>query len=152
MAVSAETTESKGKSRFGVIALALLVGLGVGSAGFMFFGRPAAPRTQTETPKVKEVLHLETFTVDLSDPDQKTYLRVGIDLGLDHETKSGGGAPPTALVRDTILTVLMGAKPADLMSLEGKQKLKERILQALRDRAPELGVHEVYFTEFLMQR
>jgi flagellar basal body-associated protein FliL len=152
MAASAETTESKGKSRFGVIALALLVGLGAGSAGIMFLGCPAAPRVETAKPTVKEVLHLETFTVDLSDPEQKTYLRVGIDLGLDHEIKSGGGAPPNALVRDTILTVLMGLKPADLMSPEGKHKLKEHILQSLRDRAPELGVHEVYFTEFLMQR
>jgi len=151
MAVSAETQESKRKSPFVLIALALLAGLGIGGAGVVLFGHPR-PKTDDDKPKVKEVLHLETFTVDLSDPEQRTYLRVGLDLGLDHETKSGSKAPPTALVRDTILTVLMAAKPADLVSLEGKQKLKEHILQALHDRAPELGAHEVYFTEFLMQR
>jgi flagellar basal body-associated protein FliL len=151
MAVSAETPASKRKSPFALIALALLAGLGMGSAGIVLLGH-ARPRTDDDQPKVKEVLHLETFTVDLSDPEQRTYLRVGIDLGLDHETRSGSKAPPTALVRDTILTVLMAAKPADLTSLEGKQKVKEHILQALHDRAPELGAHEVYFTEFLMQR
>jgi len=34
----------------------------------------------------------------------------------------------------------------------GKAILKERLATALRERAPELGVREIYFTEFLVQR
>jgi flagellar protein FliL len=151
MAAPAETQKAKKKKTIAFIVLAWVAGLGAGSLSFTLL-RCVGPRAEAGSPKIKEVLHLETFTVDLSDPEQKTYLRVGIDLGLDHETKNGKEAPPTALVRDTILTVLMSAKPAELASPEGKQKLKEHVLQALQNRAPELGTREVYFTEFLMQR
>jgi flagellar basal body-associated protein FliL len=55
-------------------------------------------------------------------------------------------------VRDTILGVLARAQPDEVLSREGKEKLKQELLQGLRARAPELGVQEVYFTEFLVQR
>lgn len=57
-----------------------------------------------------------------------------------------------ARVRDTILGVLALAKVEDLMTAAGKNKLKQDLLRALQERAPELGVEEVYFTEFLIQR
>jgi len=103
--------------------------------------------------EVKFVLHLETFTVNMNDPEQKTYLRIGIDLGLGVAPKGEGkAAAPTALVRDTILNVLMAAKPDEVTNSDGKKQLKQRLLDALQERAPELQVREVYFNEFLMQR
>jgi flagellar FliL protein len=64
----------------------------------------------------------------------------------------GKGPAPNALVRDTILSILTATKPDDVMTAEGKKQLKQRLLDALQERAPELEVREVYFTEFLMQR
>ena len=55
-------------------------------------------------------------------------------------------------MRDTILGVLAEAKVDDLMTAPGKTQLKENLLHALQARVPELGVEEVYFTEFLIQR
>ena len=113
----------------------------------------AAPAHSASAP-VAAVLHLETFTLNIDDPEQRTYLRVGIDLGLDHDPKDqkGPAASPTAVLRDTILNVLMATKPQDVTTIEGKRKLKEQILAALRERVPDLGVREIYFTEFLVQR
>jgi flagellar basal body-associated protein FliL len=107
-----------------------------------------APESQTQ---VRSTLHLETFVLNLADPDQRAYLRVGIDLGLGREEKRDEAAL-TAPVRDTILGVLAQAKADELMTAEGKTKLKESLLKALQERIPELGVQEVYFTEFLIQR
>ena len=147
------TDSEKKKSPLLLVTLTLVVGLGGGAAGLAYF-RPATAKSQESEPSnVKAVLHLETFTVDLSSPEQKAYLRVGIDLGLSHDLKGqSDGGTPTALVRDTILGVLMAAKPDDLASSDGKQKLKDQILKALSHRAPGLGALEVYYTEFLMQR
>jgi flagellar basal body-associated protein FliL len=78
-------------------------------------------------------------------------LRVGIDLGLNRETKREETAPVSE-VRDTVLDVLAEAKVSDLMTVAGKTKLKENVLHALQERLPRLGVEEVYFTEFLIQR
>jgi flagellar protein FliL len=143
---------------FLMIGAALLLLAGAG--GFLFSRRAkaATPKPAEDPPaeakvEIKSVLHLETFTVNMADPEQKTYLRIGIDLGMGSVPKGEGKASaPTALVRDTILEVLMAAKPDDVTSPEGKAQLKQRLLDALQQRAPELDVREIYFTEFLMQR
>jgi flagellar basal body-associated protein FliL len=101
---------------------------------------------------VKSTLHLESFVLNLADADQRSYLRVGIDLGLSQEQKRGEAGPSLAKIRDTILTVLAVAKVGDLLTAEGKARLKQDVLHALQERVPEVGVEEVYFTEFLIQR
>jgi flagellar basal body-associated protein FliL len=101
---------------------------------------------------VRGSLHLETFVLNLADPEQRSYLRVGIDLGLDREIGKGGNAPPIGEVRDTILGVLAESRVDELLTAKGKAKLKEDVLHALQQQIPGLGVQEVYFTEFLIQR
>jgi flagellar FliL protein len=105
----------------------------------------------------KGVLHLEPFVVNLADPEDNRFLRVGIDLGLGKPFsgkagKGGEGDVPSARVRDCILFVLSTWRSDALLAPDGKQKLKDEILHALQDRVPELGVKEVYFTDFLVQR
>lgn len=144
----------KQKSPVLVIVLSLVVGLGGGAAAMGFFRPSLGSQAADNSNKVRAVLHLETFVVDIGNLEQKAYLRVGVDLGLGHDLKGQpeNGDTPTALIRDTILTVLMSSKPDDLVSAEGKNKLKGQILDALHQRAPELAAKEVYFSEFLLQR
>jgi len=153
------TNDSPKKSSskiFLIIGLAVIVLAGAG--GFLFLRRSkAAPAPHSDEPPppsdIKTVLHLETFTVNMDDPEQKTYLRIGIDLGLASAGKGEAkSAAPTALVRDTILSILTAAKPSDVATAEGKNQLKQRLLEAVQQRAPDLDVREVYFTEFLLQR
>jgi flagellar basal body-associated protein FliL len=101
---------------------------------------------------VKSSLHLETFVLNLADREQRSYLRVGIDLGLGREIGKGENAPPMGQVRDTILGVLALSRVNELITAPGKAKLKQDLLHALQERVPGLEVQEVYFTEFLIQR
>jgi len=48
--------------------------------------------------------------------------------------------------------VLTVCKAEPLLTPEGKQQLKRNLLEALNRENPELGVREIYFTEFLVQR
>ena len=152
-----DTPKKSSAKLFLIIGVAVLVLAGGGGFFFLKRAKAAKPRTEEAAPppptEIKTILHLETFTVNMDDPDQKTYLRIGIDLGLASAAKGEAKGPsPTALVRDTILTVLMAAKPAEVTTAEGKNQLKQQLVDALQQRAPELEVREVYFTEFLMQR
>jgi len=142
-----------GKGNFSWIVWALLLALGI-PAVWMLRGRVQSEAAVTPANQVKSVLHLETFVLNLADPNERAYLRVGIDLGLTTEFQANERSPnpPVALLRDTILGVLSLAKPQDLTTPQGKSKLKDDLLRALRERAPALGVQEVYFTEFLVQR
>lgn len=130
-----------------IFVLAVLVIAAVGCKS------PGSSSNTATNSKVRTVLHLDTFVLNLAGPDERAYLRAGIDLGLRSEAKSKQSeAPPVALVRDTILGVLGAAKPDDILTLQGKQALKANLLRALQERVPELEVEEVYFTEFLIQR
>jgi flagellar basal body-associated protein FliL len=144
-----EKKKLKAKGRGFVMVVPVLILAGVGIWFWVGRGSEAAAGP---TPKVRSTLHLETFVLNLADADQRSYLRVGIDLGLNREAKHGEELAPLGQVRDAILAVLAEARVGDLMTAAGKIKLKEDLLHTLQERIPQLGVEEVYFTEFLIQR
>ena len=153
--MSAERVRNQGKQEAGkwTYVLLLLIALGAAVGGWLWRSRLGASANASSSSQVRRVLHLDTFVLNLSDRDDRAYLRAGIDLGLRSDSQTNKEeAPPVALIRDTILGVLAKAHSEDVVTPEGKQMLKEEILRALRERAPELGVEEVYFTEFLIQR
>ena len=97
-------------------------------------------------------LPLETFIVNLEGPGQRAYLRIGITLGLSNPvTRNSKEDVPIAAARDAILSVLATAKAEELLTADGKDRLKADLLRVLDARAPQLGVRNVYFTEFLVQ-
>jgi flagellar FliL protein len=136
-----------------IVAAVLFVGAVTGGGVFWIRHHKSAP--QPEHLKVTTVMHLETFVVNLADEDQHTFLRVGVDLGIAGEpkkAKEGEAEPPMSPIRDVILGVLMATHSTDLATIEGKQKLKDQLLQKLNEHLPALHVQEIYFTEYLLQR
>ncbi len=108
-----------------------------------------------EEPKIKSVLHIESFVVNLADQTDTAFLRVGVDIGLDKEMKKEEADKQPQImprVRDTLLDVLTSYQSPELLAVDGKAKLRGRLLQALQARVPEVGVREIYFTDFLVQR
>jgi flagellar FliL protein len=143
--------QSKRKKHNLVLVVLLLAAMG--SGGWMWHTRTTANAAAFSPGPVHSVLHLDTFVLNLSGGDERAYLRAGVDLGLREDTERKGGSPaPIALIRDTILGVLATAHSDDVLTPQGKQALKVELVRALRDRVPGLGVEEVYFTEFLIQR
>ena len=139
------------RSRAKWVALVSLLILALAGGWFWLSHNGGTPAAAGEEPRVQSTLHLDSFVLNLADSDTRSYLRLGIDLGLRQELKRDEPAP-VAQVRDTILGVLADSKADELMTSGGKARLKEKLLHALQDRVPELGVEEVYFTEFLIQR
>jgi len=106
-----------------------------------------------EKAKVNAVVHMETFVLNIGDPEAHSFLRVGVDLGVKQNT--GADSANAALVpiaRDVVIGVLASAKIDELLLPAGKAKLKAELLKALQERLPDAGILEVYFTEFLIQR
>jgi flagellar basal body-associated protein FliL len=141
--------QSKNPRKKGGVAMALALVLGAAST-FVWMGSQRS--TSASRGAADSTLTLETFVVNLAGYSQRAYLRVGITLGLAHPLpRNQTEAVPTALVRDTILSVLATAQPGELLKLEGKRQLKDELLKALQERVPQLAVENVYFTEFLVQ-
>lgn len=160
----ADTVQRKwkgGKTKFGptlllLLGVALLVG--AGGPGCKNSAQPPSGMVRdSQGSQIKAVMHLEPFVVNLADTEENRFLRAGIDLGLgnplaDKEGKGGESEIPTARIRDCILAVLSTWRSDALLAPDGKQKLKDELVRALAARVPELGVKEVYFTDFLVQR
>lgn len=102
------------------------------------------------------VLQLHSFVVNLNDQDQNAFLQVSIALALDkplpRASENGKESPCVPEVRDAILSVLSTWKSGDLLAIGGKKKLKKQLLGVLQHEVPELGVVDIYFTDFLVQQ
>ena len=99
--------------------------------------------------------------MNLADPEDGRFLRATLALGVDGQlpTIAKGenkpvetGAVSMATIRDSILTVLAQYTSEQLLTPDGKTKLKADLINALNRDVPELRVREVYLTEFLVQR
>jgi flagellar protein FliL len=136
--------------------------LAAGSGIWWGFVRPrdASSANTEQAAATKAVLPLESFTVNLADGEGR-FLRVTLALGVDGQlpvlTRGENkpvetGAVSMATVRDAILTVLAKCNSDQLLTPEGKTKLKADLIDSLNREVPNLGAREVYFTEFLVQR
>lgn len=133
--------------------LGAVLALGLGVAGILVWWGTERSTSAVDGADAESTLALETFVVNLNGSGQRAYLRVGITLGMAHppSTRNRAEGVPTALVRDTILSVLATAQPEALLQIEGKRQLKEELLKALQERVPQMAIENVYFTEFLVQ-
>src|SRR5882757_9673482 len=141
----------------GIVLLATVGG--GGSAWFVLQrGRTAEASRQADVSGApKYLVHLEGFTVNLADAEETHFLRVTLDLGIDRipegaEKERMAASLPIARIRDSILSVLTQCKANALLTPDGKADLKKNLVDSLGRKVPELGVKDVYFTEFLVQR
>ncbi|HWF04243.1 MAG TPA: flagellar basal body-associated FliL family protein [Candidatus Angelobacter sp.] len=125
------------------------------AAGYWLTGCQSGKAEASDGKAVLATLHLEDFVVNLSDGEGRAYLRIGIDLAVENENpKSKSESKPVTVpvIRDSVITLLSTLQSDDLLTPEGKTKLKQDLIKSLNDRLPELKVREVYFNEFMVQR
>ena len=151
-----------------VVVLALVSSAGGGVLSFVLI-RQALPvqaaqvtekSEKAEQEKFAELLEksavvpLEPFVVNLADSDAARYLRIKISLMVDDKTKLKDVVENQALqlkVRDVILQSLTAKRSQDLITSEGKNRLRQEIQDkvAVYFRAPKLV--DVIFTDFVIQ-
>lgn len=102
---------------------------------------------------VKAVVELPAFIVNLADSEHARYLRMTVSLGV------GGGESasekPDQLfitrVRNAMLAVLGEKKSEEILTVEGKAKLRKELLKAAQAASEEPHVEAIYITDFIVQ-
>lgn len=157
-----EEEQPKPKSRKKLFVIGPLILILLGGGGFLAYQK-FIRRAQAKTGKAEEtkkveaieaVLHLDPFTVNLADAGGVRFLRTEISLGLDKELQSKGKEGDPVLmsqVRDAILQTLSTKKSEELLTTEGKQKLREEIIHATSPLILKAHVTGVFFTDFIVQ-
>ncbi len=167
-----EEGEGKKSSKmlFIIIAVVVLLVGGGGAAFFLMGGDPPpADGEEIEEPDVSYAhLKLDTIIVNLSEHTSflKTKLLLEYDpslLGADSDfvADETGEAVETPqifksrepMMNDAIITVLSSKTSTELLTLEGKESLKEELLEAVNDAIglDEAPVVNIFFVQFIVQ-
>jgi flagellar FliL protein len=102
---------------------------------------------------VKQVIQLDPFIINLADTEQARYLRLTVSLGIEGEAGAKEKPNPLFLtrVRNAILAVLSNKKSEEVLSIEGKTKLRKELLRAAQAASTDPEVAAVYITDFIVQ-
>jgi len=115
-------------------------------------------------PAKTRLVPLEPLLVNLADVDGRSYLRVALTLKVEDlpekeakpkDEKAEKGPPKNlfdAQERDAALGILGRETAAELLAIDGKERLKRDMQAALKERVPEVKIVDVLITEFLVQR
>lgn len=94
---------------------------------------------------------LDPFLANLADEAQSRYLKMSLQVEfVDAE-------PPAAFdarlpqIRDVILTLVTSKTFADIRTPEGKERLREDVIDRINHVLAQDAVKSVYFTEFIVQ-
>jgi len=103
--------------------------------------------------EVKSIIPLDQFLVNLADMDDIRYLRATFQLGMADELKVelDRNSKEMAIIRDSIITLLSSKTSDEIMTTDGKEKLREEIRVLINDRYPENRVAEVFIIDFVVQ-
>lgn len=144
-----------------MIVLGLLVAA-LGGGGAWFFTRsgdddhakPAKAKHKEESLK-PEFLALDPFTVNLQPENGEQYLQVQFTLQVDSLEQAELIKTNMARVRSRVLMLLSAKKASELVTTEGKKKLSEEIIAAVKEPFSPKGdpqeVSDVLFTSFIIQ-
>jgi|SRR5579875_260734 len=158
--------QKRGRGKLILIVAGAATFVAVGGAGFRYASGHDFPlfkhsvkadlKASARDAAPSAVFQLNSFVVNLADPDHSSFLRIGIALGLDKPLASGGesekDSPYTPRIRDAVIGVLTSWKSEDLLAPDGRTKLKRQLLATLQEKLPELGVIDIYLTDFLIQQ
>lgn len=154
--------EGKGKSKklflFGGLAVFMLIAGGGGFWAYRHFANRGSAGAKgmlakaAQHPKAKGVLGLEPFLVNLADVDEVRFLKATFQLGMEEELKGESKeSPETPAMRDSIISLLSSKTAEQILTTQGKEKLREEIRSRINAIASENKVVEVYIVDFVVQ-
>ncbi len=103
---------------------------------------------------VKKIIELQPFIVNLADSDQARYLRLNVSIGIGGEGEGESEKPDqlfTTRVRSALLAVLSTKTSEEVLSVQGKAKLRKELLKAAQEASEEPRVEAIYITDFIIQ-
>jgi len=148
-----------------VIAVLLLALLGIG--GFLMFGSKDTAKTgggeagkqskeveleEVQDPlKLGEIVAFEPFIVNLSGEGGKRFLKVTMQVEMNKKKLAEEVMNKMPQMKDMIITVLASKNVDELLTIEGKFRLKEQLLTRINSNLKTGVVKNVYFVEFVIQ-
>jgi flagellar FliL protein len=101
---------------------------------------------------VKAVLALDPFLVNLADEQEVRFLKASFQLGLAQDpSEDARNSVVIAAIRDSIISLLSSKTAEQILTSQGKEKLREEIRVRVNSISPKLRVLDVYIVDFVIQ-
>lgn len=119
------------------------------------------------------MFNMSTKIINLADPSGRKYIRLTIVLefappkeattakssGSGHGAEAASATDDFAaqinarmpIMDDAVITLLSTKSFDELYTAEGKERLRQELMQAIAERVPEYSLISIYFTEFVVQ-
>jgi len=157
-----DPAEGKSKSRLPIILIALVIVLAGGGAGAWFFmNQKSADHKQAAHEAPKEAappvfLPLESFTVNLQPGEgNEQFLQTNLTLQVPDQAQADLLKAYMPNVRSRLLLLLSSKKANEILTVEGKTKLTQEILEIFKEPlmpgGPKATVSNVLYTSFVVQ-
>jgi flagellar FliL protein len=150
--------KAKGKKKLplkliGMIAAGVLLLGGVGTAGYMFFGKSGQHAAKKEAAQPAVFVDLPDVLVNLSNSgsDRTQYLKMKITLELPNQSLVDKIKPLMPRVMDTFQTYLRELRPTDLDGSAGLYRLKEALTRRVNEAVAPAHITAVLFKEIVVQ-
>lgn len=110
--------------------------------------RGAAPPAE---PAMGPTVALEPFVVNLSDPGRPRYAKLVVNLELDADAAAAELEGLKPKVRDSLIMLFSSKTSEEMITVGGKETLRNEMIRRLNALLTAGKVAEVYFTEFVVQ-
>jgi flagellar FliL protein len=100
------------------------------------------------------MINLDAFLVNLADTDSTRFVKVTFRLGLDEASlgeELAGDQIVLSATRDKIISLLSTKTAEELLTLEGKDKLRNEIRERVNPILPKGKIVEVFIMDFVIQ-
>ena len=146
-----------------VITIFIMLIMIMGAGFFVIMNKMSAldPNSEKGSEEVAEaedavdtigpIYSLDTFIVNLADPDGRRYLRFAVELELSSKELAQELEKRLPQIRDSILMIVPTKSVEDVHSFEGKTTLRDEIITKLNTFLVDGDIINLYFTEFVIQ-
>ncbi|MBU0674034.1 MAG: flagellar basal body-associated FliL family protein [Proteobacteria bacterium] len=155
-----EPAAPKKKSKKMLLIIGLVVIILAGAGGFFAYTKfaateppadPVGTEKKSKPETIGAIYRLEAFTVNLADPKGKRYLKVKIELEMSAESGVELATQADPKLRDMVIMLLTSLTFEDVMTPEGKIRIRDELLDRFNRILRPEKVRNIYFTEFVVQ-
>jgi flagellar FliL protein len=143
-----------------LVIIAVLVLL-VAGGGFMVWKKMSAPKEKGQIVAINEkdnanpdmgpIYPMETFIVNLLDPNGRRYLKIQIQLEMDNAVLAQEINKRMPQFKDAIISLLSSKTIPDINSVEGKMQLRAELIVLFNQYLKSGKITNVFFMDFIIQ-
>jgi flagellar protein FliL len=149
---------AKKSRKLWILGIILVLAIVAGGAVFLAYPHWRPWKSNGEKAKqgpksieIKATLPLESFLVNLAD-ENICFLKATFQLGLEKKWEDENkNSVEMASIRDAIISLLTSKTSSQIMTSQGKTKLREEIRLRVNAISPKINVVEVYIVDFIVQ-